>query len=90
MKKSFVIHPFLVAIFPILFLASHNVEQISFSETLLPSAIVSVFTLLLLLLSGLILRDNQKAGILVSVFLLLFFSYGHVHAMIQGWQIGSF
>ena len=89
MKKPFVVHPFLFAIFPILFLFSHNVEQVSFSEILLPSAIVLGFTLLLLLLFRLILRDNKKAGIVVSIFLVLFFSYGHVYAMIRGWQIGN-
>ena len=88
--KKFVIHPILFAIFPIVFLFSHNVEQCSFSETLLPSAIVLGFTLLLVLLSRLILGDSEKAGIIASIFLVLFFSYGHVFDMIEGWQIGIF
>jgi len=85
MKKPFIIHPFLFAIFPILFLFSHNIDRaVSFSETLLPVAIALGFTLLLVLLSRLILRDNKKAGIIVSIFLVLFFSYGHVHDMMWG------
>jgi len=88
MKKPFVIHPFLFAIFPILFLFSHNIEQVSFSKTLVPMAVALGFTLLLSLLSRLILRDNRKAGIIVSIFLILFFSHGHVYNIIQGWQIG--
>jgi len=82
MKKSFIIHPFLFAIFPILFLFSHNVDQVSYSELLLPSAIVLGFTLLLILLSRSIFKDNNKAGIIVSLFLILFFSYGHVRDLI--------
>jgi len=87
MKKSFVIHPFLFAIFPVLFLFAHNVGQVSFSEILLPTAIVLGFTLLLLLLSGLILKNSKKAGIVVSIFLVLFFSYGHIYEAIGWWRI---
>ena len=90
MKESLVLHPFLFAIFPILFLFSHNAGKVAFSETLLPSAIVLTFTLLLLLLSRLILRDIKRGGILVSISLLLFFSYGHVLGIIQGWELGGF
>lgn len=87
MKKSFVIHPFLFALFPILFLYSKNIYQVSFSQALVPSAIVLGFTLLLVSLSGLILRDSKKAGIMVSLFLVLFFSYGHAYELKK---IGSF
>jgi hypothetical protein len=90
MKKSFVIHPFLFAVFPILFLFSDNIEQVSFSEILLPSAIVLGFTLLLVLLPGLVFRHSDKTGIIVSIFLLLFFSYGRAHGVMQEWQIGGF
>ena len=83
MKKSFIIHPFLFAIFPILFLFSHNVDQVSYSELLLPSAIVLGFTLLLVLLSRWIFKDNNKSSIIVSLFLILFFSYGHVHDLLK-------
>ena len=86
-KKSFVIHPFLLAILPIVFLCSHNIEQVSPSQTLLPSAIMLGFTILLVLLLWLILRDGKKTGIIVSIFLVLFFSYGHILEMIQNWQI---
>lgn len=89
MKKSPVIHPFLFALFPILFLFAHNVGQVSSSEILLPTAIVLSLTLLLLLLSGWILKSNKKAGIAVSFFLVLFFSYGHAfEVVLNWWQIG--
>ena len=92
MKRTFVIHPFLFAIFPILFLFSRNVDIVRFfsvSEVLLPSAIVLGATLLLVLLSRLILGDSKKAGIIVSIFLILFFSYGHVRDIVWGRQIGG-
>jgi len=91
MKKLLVIHPFLFAIFPILFLISHNIGQmVSFFEALMPTTIILGFTFLLLLSSGMIFKDNKKAGIVVSISLILFFSYGHVFNVIQGWEIGNF
>ena len=47
-KKSFVIHPFLFAVFPILALYAYNKAELSFSVTLLPLAYASGFALLLL------------------------------------------
>ena len=89
-KKLFVIHPFLFAIFPIASLYSANIHEASLADTLLPMAIMLVLTLLLLSLSMLILRDKNKAAIIVSFFLVLFFSFGHVYDKISGWQIGTF
>lgn len=90
MKKWLIIHPILFAIFPILFFYSHNIEQCYFSETFLPSGIILGFTLLLVVLLGLLLRNSEKAGILVSICLLLFFSYGHVYDVIASWRIAPY
>ncbi len=90
MKRPLAIHPLLFAIFPILFLFAHNrAEFISYSEILLPAAIVLGFALLLLLLCWFSLRDANKAGIIVSIFLLLFFSYGHVYDALSDWRLAS-
>ena len=78
MKKWFVIHPLLFAIFPILFLFSHNIKEMSFSDTFRPIVIVVSFALLLWLLLSLVTRNLQRAAIITSIFLLLFFSYGHL------------
>jgi len=89
MKKPLIIHPFLFAIFPIFFLYAHNIGQVSFSSTLFPSAVMlGLALLLLLLLSYLVFRDSKKAGVVVSIFLVLFFSYGHVYNIIPDCQIG--
>lgn len=90
MKKSFIIHPFLFAIYPILFLFSHNIEQVSYFQILLPLTIVLGFTLLLVLLSRLIFRGINKIAIIISVAIILFFSYGHVYNLIVDQYIGNF
>jgi hypothetical protein len=91
MKKAIILHPFLFAIFPILFLIAYNIRESSFIEILIPSAAVIGFTLLLLLFGWLIFKKNiRKSAILVSIFLILFFSYGRIYEIIQGFQIGPF
>jgi hypothetical protein len=78
----------LVAAYPVLALFSHNAGQVRVSEvwvTLL--AIVAVAEVLYLLTSR-ILGDRSKSSILISVSLVLFFSYGHVHIALAGIQLG--
>ncbi len=89
MKKPIVIHPFLLALFPILTFFSFNIYLISFFDILLSLVCVLVFTILLLLLSNLLIKNNIKAGIIVSIFGFLSFSFGHVHNLINDLQIGS-
>jgi len=89
MKKIPVVHPFLFAIYPVLFLFSQNIAQVFFSETWVPIAIALGFTLIMLLLMVLIFMDIEKAGIITSVFLVLFFSFGHLFKVINQWGIGN-
>ncbi|MDQ1317280.1 MAG: hypothetical protein QG588_931 [Candidatus Poribacteria bacterium] len=89
MKKTFVIHPFLLAVSPILFLFAHNIYEVSFSEILLPISIVLIFTTLSLLLLKLILKDSKKAGFGLSIFLILFFSFGYIRDAVSGLTIGN-
>jgi len=87
MKKLFVVHPLLFALFSVLALYSYNVAEVAPSEIVLPTAIVLGFALVALLLWGLILRNLKKAGLVLSIFVILFFSYGHVANAVEGWGI---
>ena len=84
MKKSFVIHPILLAIYPVLFLFAHNIGELSFNVLILPVVIILCFSLLSWSILNFVLKDSQKSGFIVSLFLLLFFSYGHFTNYIQG------
>jgi hypothetical protein len=79
MKRTLVIHPFLFALFPVLFIYSQNLEQMSLSHIWTSVIVLLVSALVLLVPFALILRSIAKAGMLVSLFLILFFSYGVVH-----------
>ncbi len=86
-KISFAIHPLLFALFPVLFLFTHNIDRMPFSETLLPLGISTVCALVLLILLFFFIRNRRKAALIVSAFSVLFFSYGHVWELIK--KIGS-
>lgn len=79
MKKSVVLHPFLFAVYPVLFLFAHNIEHFLLRELFIPMAITTGFALLAWFLLRFALKDKEKAGLLVSVALSLFFSYGHFY-----------
>jgi len=83
MKRPFLIHPFLFGMFPILSLFLHNISEAPLSIILVPTAIVIGFSILLLALSLLIFKDWIKAALVVTFFLLLFFSYGSLSQQVR-------
>ena len=85
-KKSIPIHPFLLAIYPILFLYAQNVGLAPLSEALKPMALAAGFAVLLFAILWAVLRDGARAGLLVSLTALLFFSYGHIVDVLEGFQ----
>ncbi|MGM0366726.1 MAG: hypothetical protein ACQEP5_09360 [Actinomycetota bacterium] len=90
MKKTIPAHPFLFGLFPVLFLYSQNMGQLNFSEILLPSGMVIIFSAAALALLWLIFKkDLNKSAIVTSLFLILFFSYGHIYNLAEGRQVFS-
>ena len=74
-KKTLILHPFILAIYPILFYYNLNKHEVWFSETLVPMASSLFVALLLFLLLKLIFKSTTKSGILTSLVLILFFMY---------------
>ena len=89
-KKPLILHPFILAVYPILFYYNLNKNEILFSETLMPMAISLIAILLLLLFFKFIFKKTTKAGILLSLILLLFYSYEAIHTDIALYKIGDF
>ena len=84
MKRPAVIHPALFAFYPVLFLYAHNVRSTSFSDALSSLILALVLAVVVFGTLSLALRDGQKAGVITSLFLLLFFSYGRLHGVVDG------
>lgn len=84
-----VLHPLLFAAFPVLYLFAENLADAELGDVL-GSLVVSLAGAgLLLLLAKLLYKDLRRAGIAVSVFLLLFFSYGYVATAMEGVRLGG-
>ncbi len=83
MKRSFIVHPILFAVFPVLFLYSHNIGKLPPGAMYLPVAITLSFTILSWVLLGLAVKDKMRAGLIVTIFLFLFFSYGQCYQAID-------
>lgn len=83
-KKPMVTHPFLFAIFPVLFLYSHNVNEVFLRWTVVPAAIVLISTFLLFVVLSYLCRNRDKAGLLVSLLMVYFFAYGHFVGTFRG------
>jgi len=88
-KRILVIHPFILAIYPILFFFNLNKHELWFSETLAPMAASLVATLFLLVFFKIIFKETMKAGILASLILILFFSYEAIQTGIAGNSLGD-
>lgn len=77
-KKKLAFHPLLFSIYPILFLYAHNIKEVYISQIFFPLLFAFIFTSLLW--GGLILavRDKVKSAVISTLFIFLFFSYGHI------------
>jgi len=80
----YIIHPFLFALFPVLSLyrENMNIHGLPFSVIYMPSVVLIAFTALALVLLSLILRNKNKAALLVSWFLILYFAHGHLRSFV--------
>ncbi|HEX9890930.1 MAG TPA: hypothetical protein VGB28_02575, partial [Actinomycetota bacterium] len=78
-------HAFLLAAFPVLFLYAQNLEEgVTAADTVRPLLLTVAAATMLMAAGTLALRSAQRAGLLVSALILLFFSYGHVLVVLEG------
>jgi len=78
-KKTLPFHPLLFALLPIVSLLSFNINSVPVREAIRPAAISLVVTIIIIFTVNRIVKDYQRTGIISSLFLILFFSYGHVY-----------
>ena len=78
-----VFYPPLLAAFPILFLYAYNISETSASQVWLPLGASVAASLVLWAVLSLILRSLAKAGLATAIFLLFFFSYGHIYDALE-------
>ena len=86
-KGPVVFYPLLFAAFPILFLYAYNIIETPASQLWLPLGVSVAAALVLWAVLSLILRSLAKAGLATAIFLLFFFSYGHLYAALETWGV---
>ncbi len=82
-NKPFPLHPLAMAAYPVLALLATNIEEVDWRVGLRPLLIALVAGTLLLLLLRILLKDWQRAGLVTSFMLVVFFSYGHVYGLLE-------
>lgn len=83
-KSPKVFHPLLFAIFPAVFLYSHNIGEVFLSQMLVPLGVCLAGGILLWCMFFALLKNKLKSAILTSLMFIFFFSYGHFLSLIKG------
>ncbi len=85
-----VLLPLLFSLYPVLALLAHNIGEVRFSAGVRALFLVVGAAYLFWLVLRLLLRDWLRAGILCALFLILFFSYGHIYSYLEKSTIFGF
>jgi hypothetical protein len=81
-----VLHPLLLAAYPVLFLFTENAtDQMTLDPLWLPLAAAVGGAALLLLVGTALIRDVHRAGIAASVLVVAFFWFGHAWNLVGDW-----
>jgi hypothetical protein len=81
------LHPFLLAVYPILGLLAVNISEIGPQDALTPILIALSATAVIFLVFRLLVRNWQAAGILTSLLVLWIFVYGHLYNLLKNFNI---
>ena len=79
LTRSSVFHPFLFAVMPVLLFVSLNLNEIILDYIFTTLLIIVAAVIVSWYLLNLLLKDKMKSGLMLSLGLVLFFSYGHIY-----------
>src|SRR5512135_297972 len=72
------LYPFFFALYPILELRNHNITYVGATDLVRPILLSILLTGLIWIILRLLVRDWQKSGILTTLVMIAFFTYGQV------------
>jgi hypothetical protein len=90
LRKSLILFPFLICIYPILALIAHNAAEMNLVDGLRAIIISFALTLVLYLILQIIIKSPIKTALITTLALIFFYSYGHVNFLIRNWTIIDF
>ncbi len=88
--QRFPLHPFLLAIYPILALLAANRSEVAFSSSIRPLLFSFLAAGMLLVIFYGIFRDWKRAALLAAILLILFYSYGHIYIALKAVNLNGF
>ena len=75
--------PILFSVIPIYFLYVHNIHLTSSDQIIFSLLIMIIFSISLLFGINLIFKNLGKSAILVTIYVILFFTYGHIYNIVD-------
>lgn len=79
MNKIIYLHPFLFSLFPVFSLWAQNIDELSFTRSIFLMSLAILFTGIVFLIFRLIFTTWNKAAVVSTTAMLLFFSFGHFY-----------
>lgn len=83
------VSPFLISIYPLIFLYSGNPGEIRLTELMIPFAYLLGFGLYIFGSAFFFIRNLFKTSILVNIFLIMFYSYGYLYDAMSRLFVGG-
>jgi hypothetical protein len=84
------LHPFLFGAYAIVALLANNISQVYLNIAIRSLVVVPLTTFIALVLLRLVLKDWHKAAMIVSIWVIFFFSYGHLYNALEDVTIFGF
>ncbi len=88
--QSMPLHPVFFAVYPALALVGVNINEVEPAVLWRPLFILLLSAAFLLTLFGWASKDWHRAALLLSIFIFLFFTYGHVYGYLKRIEIAGF
>ena len=88
MKKTLIIHPFLLPLSLIIFLLANNIDQLKYKIVLTPILAALFIAVSIFFIVKIFIKDNLKSGIVSSAILFAFFYYGAFHQLSKNISAG--
>src|SRR5688572_8427020 len=88
--SAFPWHSLLIALYAPLGLGAHNIGQTSAGSIVRAVALSGMFAVLFLIVCRFFLRNWQVAGVVATLCLILFLTYGHLYNYISDLEVGGF
>ena len=83
LREKVILHPFLCAAFPVIMIYLINIGETPLSDIFYPLFVSIGLSIIFYFILNLILSNKYKTGLILTAFIILFFSFGHVNALIN-------